>query len=80
VLPEWAAINTMRARSVLHRFLSVQVYAGPLQGGGRAVVLLNRLHAGGPNVVTVSWGMLGLNETQEVRVLKIATCACCRCC
>jgi alpha-galactosidase len=38
----------------------MQVYAAPLQGGGRAVVLFNRHHPEYRfNDVTVTWPMLG---------------------
>lgn len=39
--------------------LAVQIYAAPLAGGGRAVVLLNTGDAG-PTNITVTWQQLGL--------------------
>ena len=47
----------------------MQVYAAPLQGGGRAVVLFNRHHPEYPtNGVTVRWDMLGFNSCEDAVV------------
>lgn len=48
-----------------------QVYAGPLSGGGRAVVLFNR-HSSGTQYpisnITVNWAMLGYKPGTEAAV------------
>ena len=53
--------------------MCLQVYAGPLSGGARAVVLFNRHKADVPNWtshnLTVSWGLLGMCASQTVRDL-----------
>lgn len=46
-----------------------QVYAAPLAGGGRAVVLFNRHHPEYPlNNVTVDWAMLGYSGDEKAAV------------
>ena len=48
-----------------------QVYAAPLSGGGRAVVLLNRhylsLHPSGAHNMTVHWKSIGIPAADMVR-------------
>ncbi|KAK9834859.1 hypothetical protein WJX81_004379 [Elliptochloris bilobata] len=50
----------------------MEVYAGPLAGSARAVVLFNRHHAGDVNVnsrnLTVSWTLIGICPTQTAAV------------
>lgn len=46
-----------------------QVYAAPLQGGGRAVIFFNRHHPEYPlNNVSVAWGMLGYDDGEAAAV------------
>lgn len=48
----------------------VQVYAAPLKGGGRAVVLFNRHHPEYPlHAITVRWPMLGY-EGSDLAVVR----------
>lgn len=69
-------LRRLRQPTWLTLCLALQIYAGPLAGGARAVVLLNLHTTGGQYLssnITVTWQQLGLpaHKAAEVRDLYV---------